>query len=46
MKKLRGITIAFVLLMAAVLTVLLILAGDMRFEKRNISEYNDRITRI
>ncbi|MBR6173675.1 MAG: HAMP domain-containing histidine kinase [Eubacterium sp.] len=46
MKKLRGITIAFVLLMAAVLTVLLILAGDMRFEKRNISEYNDRIIRI
>ena len=46
MKKLRGITIAFVLLMAAVLTVLLILAGNMRFEKRDIAAYNDQIIRI
>ena len=46
MKKLRGITIAFVLLMAAVLLVLLVLAGDMGFEKRDIARYNDQIIRI
>lgn len=43
MKKLRGITITFVLLMAA---VLLVLAGDMGFEKRDIARYNDQIIRI